>query len=93
MGIYGEPGSRKDYPVYSICKDELYVKNLNKWWDGYSNDTFILTSNIELLHSDLIFYAHKLLCVFHCDTYTHFNTPNIYFKFNSEKKKTHTISQ
>lgn len=34
--IWGEPGTGKTRGVWDKYPD-LYVKNLNKWWDGYAD--------------------------------------------------------
>lgn len=46
--IYGEPGTgksrlvRKTYPA-----KQLYLKDCNKWWDGYDDQPFVLIDDID----------------------------------------------
>lgn len=37
--LFGPPRSGKDYAMYSVCEKYLYVESLNKWWDGYKNES------------------------------------------------------
>lgn len=43
--IYGPPGTGKSKSVWDNARDNLktvYVKNCNKWWDGYDNQDYVL---------------------------------------------------
>lgn len=40
--IYELPKSKKDYTVNMFCEGMLYIKCLNKWWDGYEGEESIL---------------------------------------------------
>lgn len=58
--IFGKPGSGKYFSVYSLCFDSVYVKSLNKWWDGYLNESYVFISDIEPYHSDFMGYFLKI---------------------------------
>lgn len=46
--ICGPPRIGKDYAVRKFSP--LFVKSLNKWWDGYSNQDYVLISDVDQSH-------------------------------------------
>ncbi|GIX69585.1 replication-associated protein [Caerostris darwini] len=50
--ICGPPRCGKDASVRD--PGDVYMKNLNKWWDGYNNERFVLLSDVEPDH-ELLF--------------------------------------
>lgn len=57
--IYGPPRSGKDYGVRTMAKElgkSLYLKNCNKWWDGYKNEEIVLLSDVEPSHQFLGYF-------------------------------------
>lgn len=55
LWIYGETGTGKSHSVATKYPDR-YIKNLNKWWDGYTNQ--------EVVHIDEIDPSHQFLSSF-----------------------------
>lgn len=51
LWLYGSPGSGKDYSIYTYFGNDLYIKPLSKWWDGYRNQKYVLISDVEPFHS------------------------------------------
>lgn len=48
--FYGETGSGKSYCAHKLAElvnTELYLKMLNKWWDGYENQKMVLIEEID----------------------------------------------
>lgn len=43
--ICGPPGTGKDYSVRQL--GDVFVKPLNKWWDGYRNQKYVLLSDVD----------------------------------------------
>lgn len=44
---YGPPGTGKSWRVRELCEPhELYLKNSNKWWDGYSGQPYVLIDDL-----------------------------------------------
>ncbi|AXL65901.1 replication-associated protein [Golden silk orbweaver associated circular virus 1] len=58
--LCGPPRSGKDYAVRQL--DNVYMKMLNKWWDGYKNEDNVLISDIEPDHGKWIGYYIKIWC-------------------------------
>lgn len=58
--ICGPPRSGKDYGVRRL--GDVYVKGLNKWWDGYRNQKYVLISDIEPSHASWLGYFLKIWC-------------------------------
>lgn len=56
--IHGPAGIGKSYLARRLVRDDngtLYLKPLNKWWDGYSNQTHVLIDDLDptfLSHSN-----------------------------------------
>lgn len=46
--FHGPPGTGKSYTARELFGDSLYIKNTNKWWDGYRNEDTILIEELEL---------------------------------------------
>lgn len=46
--ICGPPRSSKDFAIRAL--DSLFVKPLNKWWDGYKNEENVLISDVDPHH-------------------------------------------
>ena len=45
--IYGPSGTGKSRSVRDFFGDSLYVKNQNKWFDGYNGENFILIDDVH----------------------------------------------
>lgn len=50
--IYGDPGTGKTRGVWEKYPD-LYVKNINKWWDGYNDQDVVLLDDWDPTHKVL----------------------------------------
>lgn len=46
--IDGPPRCGKNYAVRSL--KDVFVKSMNKWWDGYKNEKYVLISDVEPDH-------------------------------------------
>ncbi|AXL65897.1 replication-associated protein [Spinybacked orbweaver circular virus 1] len=56
--ICGPPRCGKDYAVRKL--NSVYVKPLNKWWDGYNNENFVLLSDVEPPHCSWLGFFLKI---------------------------------
>ena len=56
--IYGPAGSGKSRWVRENCKD-LYDKNINKWWDGYLNQKYVVIDDWMPEHECLAYHLKK----------------------------------
>ncbi|GBN60472.1 Replication-associated protein, partial [Araneus ventricosus] len=56
--ICGPPRRGKDAGVRRL--GDVYSKPLNKWWDGYRDEEFVLVSDIEPSHSAWLGYYLKI---------------------------------
>ncbi|GIY51557.1 replication-associated protein [Caerostris darwini] len=56
--ICGPPRCGKDSSVRSL--ESVYMKNLNKWWDGYENERFVLICDVEPDHGKWLGYFLKI---------------------------------
>lgn len=55
--IVGEPGVGKSYAVRAIYNvSDLFIKSINKWWDGYSGQDAILLDDFGPEHAALSYY-------------------------------------
>ena len=59
LWIYGAPFTGKDFDVLDYNKGDIYVKNINKWWDGYKTERIALISEVEPERSDFLGYLLK----------------------------------
>lgn len=66
MWIYGPPGTGKTRSIWDSARDNLktvYVKNCNKWWDGYDGQDFVIIDDagesIKVLASHLKNWADR----------------------------------
>lgn len=57
--ICGPPRCGKDFSVRQL--GDVYCKPLNKWWDGYAGEKFILLSDVEPDHKWLGYFL-KIWC-------------------------------
>ena len=46
--IFGEPGIGKSHYVREKYGDSLFVKSMNKWWDGYDGEETVLLDDYDL---------------------------------------------
>lgn len=51
LWLYGSPGSGKDCSIYTYFGNDLLIKSLSKYWDGYMNQKYTLISEVEPCHS------------------------------------------
>lgn len=59
----GPPRSSKDYGVLQLADmSKVYLKCLNKWWDGYQNQPYVLISDVQPSHSQWLGYFLKIWC-------------------------------
>lgn len=54
------PRCGKDYAVRKL--EDVYVKPLSKWWDGYRNERHVLLSDVEPNHCTWLSYFFKIWC-------------------------------
>jgi len=47
---YGKSGTGKSYAARNEYGDSLYIKNINKWWDGYDGEENVLIDDIDTTH-------------------------------------------
>lgn len=47
---YGDTGTGKSHAARTEHKDSLYIKNPNKWWDGYDRQDNVLIEDIDKSH-------------------------------------------
>lgn len=50
---WGEPGTGKTRDAWERYPD-LYIKNINKWWDGYNNEEVVLLDDWDPNHKVLV---------------------------------------
>lgn len=59
--IWGPTGSGKSYGVrQKWSEDEIYLKPLNKWFDGYAGEKVVLVEDIDPSHEKWIGYFLKI---------------------------------
>lgn len=51
--IHGKAGAGKSRWVRDNCKESLYPKLCNKWWDGYQGEKYVVMDDIMPQHSVL----------------------------------------
>ena len=51
--IYGKAGAGKSRWAREQCKESLYPKLCNKWWDGYQGEKYVVMDDIMPQHSVL----------------------------------------
>lgn len=56
--IYGESGTGKTHFVRNLLQDpsRIYLKGLNKWWDGYRSQDLVILEDVDKSHSWI--YGH-----------------------------------
>lgn len=54
--IWGLPGAGKSRPTREKYKDSLYVKPLNKWWDGYDGEETVMLEDVGKEHQFLGYF-------------------------------------
>lgn len=47
LWIHGDPGCGKTWFVKEEFKSSLYEKPMNKWWDGYKGEDFVLIDDFD----------------------------------------------
>lgn len=47
LWIYGPPRSGKSYAVYNKYKENIFMKQMNKWWDGYDGEKVVLLDDFD----------------------------------------------
>lgn len=57
LWIWGDAGKGKTLWVWKNCSNNLYVKNINKWWDNYKDQKYVLIDDWDPSHKML---AHHL---------------------------------
>lgn len=45
--IYGPPGTGKSHWVHETFGHDLYMKQQNKWWDGYCGEKYVLLDDMD----------------------------------------------
>lgn len=50
----------RDFAIHTICKNDLCIKPLNKWWDGYNYDSNVLISDADYFNKDFSGYYLKI---------------------------------
>lgn len=48
--IYGLAGSGKSHRARQLAGASMYVKPLNKWWDGYNNEDTVIIDDVDPTH-------------------------------------------
>lgn len=54
--IYGMPGTGKTTHVWSNYGESLFIKPINKWWDGYNEEATILLDDWDVTHRMLCYH-------------------------------------
>ena len=54
--LTGEPGTGKTSYVFNNFNNDLYVKAINKWWDGYHGQDNVLLDDWDPKHDCLVGY-------------------------------------
>lgn len=55
--LWGEPGVGKSRRARTAYGDSLFIKPLNKWWDGYAGEAVVILDDVDL---DCKWLAHFL---------------------------------
>lgn len=57
LWVTGESGSGKSYYARTADKREnIYLKMMNKWWDGYKNEPVVILDDIAPDHNYIAYY-------------------------------------
>lgn len=54
--VWGPPGSGKTRWAWQTYGDDLYIKGINKWWDGYHGQETVLLDDWDPKHEVLVSY-------------------------------------
>lgn len=55
LWLWGAPGTGKTKWAWENNKD-MYIKAINKWWDGYNNEEVVLLDDWDPKHDPLVYY-------------------------------------
>lgn len=58
LWIYGKTGTGKSHVVHETYP-ERYIKNLNKWWDGYTGQDVVHIDEIDPTHTNMVAHLKK----------------------------------
>lgn len=65
--IWGKAGTGKSRWVRAQCKESLYPKLCNKWWDGYQGEKYVVMDDImpqhNILAQQLKIWADRYDCI------------------------------
>ena len=59
LWLYGRPGTGKTSYVFRNFNDNLYIKAINKWWDGYIDQDTVLLDDWDPNHNILVGYLKQ----------------------------------
>lgn len=63
--LYGVPGAGKSFYARHEFTEKYghpYVKEINKWWDGYQGEKFVLIDDLSPEHMDFMITRLKIWC-------------------------------
>lgn len=58
--VYGESGVGKSSGVRRVFPENLYVKNISKWWDGYEHEETVLIEDVAPEHAGILNHFLKI---------------------------------
>lgn len=74
LWLVGATGTGKSRHAREVAGDDLFVKPINKWWDGYNGESNVLLDDLALEHSclrtHLLQWADHYPCPVECKGYT-----------------------
>lgn len=57
--LFGKPGTGKSRFANDYCKDDVYFKNPNKWWDNFKGERHVIIDDLGKEHSVLGYHIKR----------------------------------